>query len=82
MLILSRKKNQAIHIGDNIVITILDVASDNVKIGIEAPKNIQVYRSEVFKAIEEENKKAALAKAAPEDLAKLLEDFGSVQNFV
>ncbi|AEF94656.1 carbon storage regulator, CsrA [Desulfotomaculum nigrificans CO-1-SRB] len=77
MLILSRKKNQAIHIGDNIVITILDVAGDNVKIGIEAPKNIQVYRSEVFKAIEEENKKAALAKAAPEDLAKLLEDFSS-----
>ncbi|MEW6698711.1 MAG: carbon storage regulator CsrA [Bacillota bacterium] len=71
MLILSRKKNQSIHIGENIVVTILDVSGENIKIGIDAPKNIQVYRSEVLKAIQEENKQAASTKINIHGLSKL-----------
>lgn len=72
MLILSRKKNEAIHIGDNIVITVLDISGDHIKIGIDAPKNIQIYRAEILKAIQQENKQAALTKAAVQDLVKLM----------
>ena len=51
MLILSRKIDQKIRIGDDIVITLIDVKGDQVKIGVEAPSNVKVYRQEVFEAI-------------------------------
>ena len=59
MLVLSRKKDQAIMIGDNIELTIIEVQGDQVKIGINAPKNVSIYRKELFVEIQEENKKAA-----------------------
>lgn len=59
MLVLSRKKDQAIMIGDNIEITIIEVQGDQVRIGINAPKNVSIYRKELFLEIKEENKKAA-----------------------
>ena len=59
MLILSRKIDQKIRIGDDIVITLIDVKGDQVKIGVEAPSNVKVYRQEVFEAIQSENKAAA-----------------------
>ena len=59
MLVLSRKKDQAIMIGDNIELTIIDVQGDQVRIGINAPKNVSIYRKELFLEIQEENKKAA-----------------------
>ncbi len=59
MLILSRKINESIIIGDNIELSIVDVKGDQVKIGIEAPKNIKVFRKEVYQAIQEENRAAA-----------------------
>ena len=52
MLVLSRKKNQQIVIGDDIVITIVDVRSDKVRIGIEAPADVPVHRQEVYLAIQ------------------------------
>lgn len=58
MLILQRKKNQSIVIGDDIKITVLDVGSDNVKIAIEAPKSISIARSELLEAADA-NKEAA-----------------------
>lgn len=58
MLILQRKKNQSIAIGNDIKITILDVGSDNVKIAIEAPKSIFIVRSELLEAANA-NKEAA-----------------------
>ena len=58
MLILSRKIDQKIRIGDDIVITLIDVKGDQVKIGVEAPSNVKVYRQEVFEAIQSENKAA------------------------
>ncbi len=59
MLVLSRKKDQAIMIGDNIELTIIDVQGDQVRIGINAPKNVSIYRKELFLEIQEENKRAA-----------------------
>ena len=58
MLALSRKKGEGIVINNNIEITILDVKGDQVKIGIEAPKEIPIYRKEVYVQIQESNKEA------------------------
>lgn len=58
MLALSRKKNQAVIINNNIEITILEIKGDQVKIGISAPKEVPVYRKEVYLQIEEANKEA------------------------
>lgn len=62
MLALTRKKNEAIMINNNIEITILEVRGDQVKIGISAPKEIPVYRKEVYLQIQEENKEALNAQ--------------------
>ena len=70
MLILSRKIDQKIRIGDDIVITLIDVKGDQVKIGVEAPSNVKVYRQEVFEAIQSENK-AAASQISMERLGKL-----------
>lgn len=59
MLVLSRKKDQAIMLGDNIEITIIEIQGDQVRIGINAPKSVSIYRKELFIEIQEENKKAA-----------------------
>ncbi|MBQ3544350.1 MAG: carbon storage regulator CsrA [Lachnospiraceae bacterium] len=58
MLALSRKKDEAIVINNNIEVTILEVKGDHVKIGITAPKSVPVYRKEVFLQIQESNKDA------------------------
>jgi carbon storage regulator len=54
MLVLSRKKNEQIVIGDNIVITIVDVRADKVRIGIEAPAHVPVHRHEIYLALKKE----------------------------
>lgn len=59
MLVLSRKPGEKLIIGEDVVITVLSVEGDKVKLGIEAPKNVQVYRKELFDAIVEENKLAS-----------------------
>lgn len=59
MLVLTRKKDQSIIINDNIEITILDVQGDQVRIGVNAPRNVSVYRKEIFLEIQEENRRAA-----------------------
>ena len=51
MLVLSRKKNDSIVIGDNVVITIVDVRGDKVRLGIEAPREVPVHRKEIFDQI-------------------------------
>ncbi|PKM78894.1 MAG: carbon storage regulator [Firmicutes bacterium HGW-Firmicutes-13] len=62
MLILSRKSGQSLVIGENITVKILEVSGDNIKIGIEAPREIPVHRQEVFETIKKENKAAAMVK--------------------
>ena len=74
MLILTRKTEQQIKIGEDITLTIIEVKGDQVKIGVEAPKTVKVYRKEVFDAIQDENK-AALTQGnsnAINDLTKML----------
>jgi carbon storage regulator len=58
MLVLSRKLQQSIMIGDHIEVKILSIDGDQVKLGIVAPKSVKVHRSEVFEAIQEQNKAA------------------------
>lgn len=58
MLILSRKKEESIIINDNIEITIVDIDQGQVRIGIKAPKSIEIYRKELYEDIERQNKVA------------------------
>ena len=59
MLVLSRRVGESLVIGDNVVVTVLEVRGDMIRIGIDAPREVKVHRSEVFQAIEEANKAAA-----------------------
>ncbi|MGI6093114.1 MAG: carbon storage regulator CsrA [Veillonellaceae bacterium] len=67
MLALTRKIGERIVIGDNIVVTVVDVKGDNVRLALEAPKTIKIYRGEIYDAIAAENKQAA----APVDMNAL-----------
>jgi carbon storage regulator len=62
MLILSRKLNEKIMIGDDISISIIEIQGDHIRIGVEAPKTVKVFRQEVFDAIKAENKAAAASR--------------------
>lgn len=70
MLVLSRQRDESIIIGDNVVITVVDVRGDKVKLGIDAPREISVHRREVYEAIQRENRQAAMLKP---DEARLLD---------
>lgn len=73
MLVLTRKVDQSIMIGDHIKIIIVDVRGDQVKLGIEAPRDISVHRHEVYQEIQQENKRAVLSKAIDvHELEKIL----------
>lgn len=71
MLALSRKIGESIVIGNDIEITILEVKGDQVKIGIDAPKAIPIYRKEIYIQIQESNKEAATSEATADTLKKL-----------
>jgi carbon storage regulator len=59
MLVLSRQRDESIMIGDNIVVTIVDIRGDKVRLGINAPTEVPVHRQEVYEAIQRENLRAA-----------------------
>jgi carbon storage regulator len=59
MLILTRKLGESIIIGENVELSVVEINKNNIKIGINAPKEITIYREEVFKKIKEENKMAS-----------------------
>ena len=73
MLVLTRKKGESIVISDDIVLTVLSVDGENVKVGIAAPRDIDIYRKEVLDAIEQNNQDAAMHL---ETLQKSIEEFG------
>ena len=72
MLALSRKKGEALVVGNNIEIMILEVKGDQIKIGIKAPKEVPIYRKEVYEQIQQANKEA-MAEQTPEALNKLFQ---------
>lgn len=69
MLVLSRQRDESIIIGDNIVVTIVDIRGDKVRLGIQAPTEVPVHRREVFEAIQRENQKAS--QLEPKDVRGL-----------
>ncbi|MBU0568674.1 carbon storage regulator CsrA [bacterium] len=69
MLVLARKRDQSIVIGDDVEVIIVDVHGDQVKLGITAPRHIPVHRKEIYEEIQRENIRAAQSKA--EGLEKL-----------
>ncbi len=71
MLILSRKTNEKIMIGEDISITIIEIRGDQVKIGVEAPKTVKVFRQEVYEAIQSENRAAAKTPVNLEGLSNI-----------
>ena len=64
MLVLSRQRDESIMIGDNIVITVVDIRGDKVRLGIQAPTNVPVHREEIYEAIQRENGKVEIEKVA------------------
>ena len=58
MLVLTRKKDEKIIIDDDIVITVVEMDNNTVKIGIDAPEDIEIHREEIYRQIENENRKA------------------------
>ena len=63
MLVLSRQRDESIIIGDNIVITVVDIRGDKVRLGIEAPKDVPVHRQEVYDAIKRSEAASGVRKA-------------------
>ena len=71
MLALARKVNESIVINDNIEITVLEVKGDQIKLGIDAPKSVPVYRKELYVQIQEANQ-AAVNKPGPKALGDMM----------
>ncbi|GAX87227.1 carbon storage regulator [Lebetimonas natsushimae] len=74
MLVISRKINEKIKIGDNIEIVIVSIDKNQVKIGIEAPKNLTILRSELLENIKEENIKAAKQNIDIKEISKVFNE--------
>jgi len=72
MLVLARKKDEAILIGDEIEIIVTEISEDKVKIGIKAPKHMKVFRKELLEQVKEENIHSAESKIDLEELAKVM----------
>jgi len=76
MLVLTRKINEKIIIGDDVEIVLVDIGKDQVKIGINAPRSVKVHRWEVYEEIQKENREAAKTisldplKSLPQDILK------------
>ncbi len=78
MLVLTRRLGESINIGDDIKITVVDVNGKQVKIGVLAPKDVSVYREEVYKRIKKENMRAATAST--DELRKAARIFKKSRN--
>ena len=70
MLIITRKPGERIMVGDDIVVHVMEIVGNSVRIGIEAPRSIPVYREEIWAAVRDENRAAA---EAPTELPKAAE---------
>lgn len=81
MLVLTRKKGESIMIGGGIEVIIVGIEGDQVKVGIQAPRHIEVYRKEVYEMIQEANREASESASIAVEMKKLLgRNKDSVQN--
>lgn len=71
MLALSRRTNESIMLGNDIEVSILEIKGDQVKLGINAPKSVPIFRKEIFLQIQEENKKAVAQEQTRETIEEL-----------
>jgi carbon storage regulator len=69
VLVLARRINESIMIGDDIEVVVVDIKGDQIKLGIRAPRTVSVHRSEVYREIQEQNKRAA--ESTPQSLENL-----------
>lgn len=76
MLVLARRMNESIMIGDDIEVVVIDIKGDQVKLGIKAPKKITVHRKEIYQEIQQENIAAVSSSFDPQKLRDLSELFG------
>jgi len=74
MLVLSRHRDESIIIGDNIIITVVDIRGDKVRLGIQAPLDIPVHRQEVYEAIKREEARRKQAQAQQEQQQREAEE--------
>jgi len=74
MLILTRKKDESIIINGNIEVRILEIEDGKVSIGIKAPKEVDIFRKEIYESIEEENMKAAKIESNIDEVGKLIRE--------
>jgi carbon storage regulator len=73
VLVLTRRPGESIMIGDDIIVTVLDVRGDVVRVGIKAPRSVQVHREEVYLELQKANREAASpSESAVEALSELL----------
>lgn len=75
MLVLARRLNESIMIGDNIEVVVIDIKGDQVKLGIKAPKKITVHRKEIYEEIQQENIAAMSSEFKPDTLRELSDYF-------
>jgi len=80
MLVLSRRESERIRLGNSIVVTVIRVAGDRVRLGIEAPKEIPVHRQEVYEAIRREQERARQAEVQAEQDAQHGQDAGEAND--
>lgn len=76
MLVLARRINESIMIGDDIEIVVIDIKGDQVKLGVKAPKKVTVHRKEIYDEIRRENLSALNNRFKPESLRDLSDFFG------
>ncbi len=67
MLVLSRKKNESIRIGDKVIVTVVEIRGDKVRLGVQAPNEVGIHRSEIYDAIEAELKAKSLKAKGEQD---------------
>lgn len=72
MLVLSRKQDETIRIGNDIEVTVVSISGDTVRLGIKAPRSVTILRSEVYAEIQRQNRAAVLPEDIPEQLQDLL----------